>query len=294
MKLNLLLIIGAVLFAPILSHAKINIFACEPEWAYLANQIGGDSVKTFSATTNKQNPHYISAKPSLMAKMRRADIVFCAGSALESGWLPVLLKAAGSAQVQPGNIGHFMASDYVQKLEVIDNPSLIDRSMGDIHPEGNPHVHLDPKRYLQIAAKFTQVLANIDKDNAAQYQSNLASFTKQWQNHIARWQTAASQLKGKKIIAYHKNYTYLADWLKLDVVATLEPKPGINPSVQHLSNLVTQYQNADIHKIIYASHESGKAAKWLSNKINIEQVKLPYSDKDNMVKVFDQIIELLK
>ena len=125
---------------------KVKVFACEPEWAALAQEVGGDKVEAFSATSALQNPHYIRARPSLISKVRKADLLVCSGASLEIGWLPVLLKKA-SSDLQPGSVGYLMASNLVSMLEV---PVVVDRSMGDIHPEGNPHVHLNPYNLIIV------------------------------------------------------------------------------------------------------------------------------------------------
>ena len=142
--------------------------------------------------------------------MRKADLVFCSGASLESGWLPLLLTRAGKPSVQQSAEGHLMASDYVQKLEVMQEA---DRSMGHVHPEGNPHVHLNPHNVLDIAEVLADRLFLIDQANRATYEANLASFKNNWQAGIAKWEREGSVLKGRNIVVYHKNWSYLADWL---------------------------------------------------------------------------------
>src|SRR4051795_4208995 len=140
-----------LLFAVLCSSgasAAVNVFACEPEWASLAQELGGDKVSVVSATTARQDPHHIEARPSLIARMRSADLVVCSGSELEIGWLPLLLTQSGNGRVRPGSPGYIEASQYVVKLEV---PRVVDRSMGDVHPGGNPHVHTDPRNIAKVA-----------------------------------------------------------------------------------------------------------------------------------------------
>src|SRR3954471_5690754 len=122
------------------ASAALNVFACEPEWASLAQELGGDKVSVFSATTALQDPHRLEARPSLIARVRTADLLVCTGAELEVGWLPLLLTQSGNPRVQPGSSGYLEASQHVAKLEI---PQIVDRSLGDIHPSGNPHVHLD-------------------------------------------------------------------------------------------------------------------------------------------------------
>lgn len=135
--------------------AALNIFACEPEWASLANELGGERVKTYSATTAYQDPHHIEARPSLIAKVRRADLLVCSGADLEVGWLPLLQRQASNAKVLPNSLGYFEASSMVERLDI---PVKVERSMGDVHAAGNPHVHLDPRRIQIIAKHYSSVL----------------------------------------------------------------------------------------------------------------------------------------
>src|SRR5437588_11111701 len=130
------------------ASAALNVFACEPEWAALAQELGGDKVSIYSATPARQDPHRIEARPSLIARIRGANLVVCSGSELEVGWLPLLLTQSGNDRIQPGSPGFLEASQFVIKLEV---PRVVDRSLGDIHPAGNPHVHLDPRNIARVA-----------------------------------------------------------------------------------------------------------------------------------------------
>ena len=154
-------------------YAQLNVFACEPEWKALVEVLGGEHVQAFSATTAYQDPHYIEARPSLIAKARQADLLVCAGAGLEEGWLPTLLLKANNRNIQPGTSGYFMATDYVLLKEI---PTSIDRSQGHIHAAGNPHIHLDPRNMLIIAQPLVERLIEIDPANQADYQQNYDAF----------------------------------------------------------------------------------------------------------------------
>ncbi|HEY5898731.1 MAG TPA: zinc ABC transporter substrate-binding protein, partial [Burkholderiales bacterium] len=190
--------------------AALNVFACEPEWAALAQELGGDKVSTFSATTALQDPHRIEARPSLISRIRGADLVVCSGSELEVGWLPVLLRQSGNGRVQPGAPGYLEASQYVPKLEV---PRVVDRSMGDIHPGGNPHVHTDPRNIAKIATVLAARLAQLDAANAATYRARSEDFAQRWRSAMEKWQQRGARLKGVPVIEHHKTFTYLIHWL---------------------------------------------------------------------------------
>ncbi len=290
-----IIVVGLLSAAPFMAQAKVNIFACEPEWAALAEEIGGDTVKAFAATHAKQDPHHIRARPSLIAKARHADLLLCSGAGLEAGWLPLLLQKAG-ANVQPGAAGYLMASEFVPILET---PVTIDRSMGDVHPEGNPHVHLNPHNIVLVANELTKRLATIDAPNAALYHSNLQNFTARWQQAIATWETQAQSLKGKKIVVHHRALSYLLDWLGMEAVASLEPKPGIPPTASHLGKLLQQLNATPANAILRTAYEPDDASEWLSGKTKTPALVLPYTiDGDaksgDLFALFNQSISLLK
>ena len=184
------------------SFAKINIFTCLPEWSSLAQEIAQDKANIFSATNHNEDPHYVQAKPSLIAKIRNADLVFCSGASLEEGWLPLLLQKTYKTSTKKGEIGYFMASDFVEKLEVINDKS-ISRAMGHIHPQGNPHIHLNPHNIAKVAQEFTRRLKIIDPDNSEFFENNYQEFSKKWQLSIKKWQKKAENLKKMPIIVQH-------------------------------------------------------------------------------------------
>jgi len=264
----------ALLCTPLPALAALNVFACEPEWAALAQELGGDKVSVVSATTARQDPHHIEARPSLIARMRSADLVVCSGSELEIGWLPLLLTQSGNARVQPGTPGYLEASRYVVRLEV---PRVLDRSMGDVHPGGNPHIHTDPRNIAKVAAVLAQRLAELDGANAASYRARAESFDKRWQGAIRRWEEQAVSLKGMPIVEHHKDFTYLVQWLGLREVGNLEPRPGIPPSTAHLAELVQQMKQAPAKRIVYSSYNDPKAAAFLSQRTGIPSVMLPFT-----------------
>ncbi len=274
------------------AQAQIQVFACEPEWAALIQALGGDAVKVYSATTAQQDPHHIQARPSLIAKVRRADLLVCTGAELETGWLPLLLRKSGNGKVQPGQQGYFLAADQVSLLE---KPAVLDRSLGDIHASGNPHIHFDPHRILQIANALGNRLITVDTANRELYQKNLKGFTAQWQQAIARWEQIAQPLRGKPIVVSHNSWIYLEQWLGLKQVAVLEPKPGIPPSSSHLSKLLSVLQKSPADIILIASYQNDRSARWLSQKTGVPVVKLAFSPTENqtLIQWFDQIMSQL-
>ncbi|PHS72031.1 MAG: zinc ABC transporter substrate-binding protein [Cycloclasticus sp.] len=274
------------------AYAQVNVFACEPEWAALTQQLGGNAVKVFSATTNQQDPHHIQARPSLIAKVRRADLLVCTGAELEIGWLPLLLRKSGNGKILSGQAGHFMAADQVVLLE---KPAALDRALGDIHAAGNPHIHLDPRRIQKIANALTQRLIEIDPTNSTLYQQNGQDFTQQWQQAIKKWHQTAKILRGKRIVVSHNSWAYLEQWLGLKKVATLEPKPGIPASSTHLSKLLTQLKQNPAEMILSVTYQNQKPAHWLSKKTTMPVINLSFSPAENetLVVWFGQIVDQL-
>lgn len=288
--------LGVLMASPSSAQAQVNIFACEPEWAALASEIGGDLVDVTSATNAKQDVHHIRAKPSLLAAMRKADLVFCSGASLEIGWLPILIKKAGGPDVQQETIGWLMASDYVEKLGMVEH---VDRAMGHIHPEGNPHVHLDPRNISIIAAVVAERLYLLDADNAQIYERNLAAFQSRWQSLISQWEADAASLKGRKVVVYHNAWAYLLDWLGMDIIASLEPKPGVPPTASHLETVLGQVKGQRVQAILVSPYEDEDAAEWLAGKADIPVVHLPFTvggndAADDLAALFTETIRLLK
>jgi len=254
--------------------AKVNVLACEPEWAALVSQLGAPHIIVTSATTALQDPHQIEARPSLTAKARRADLIVCTGAELEDGWLPMIQQKANNPNILKGKPGYFMAADYVKLLDV---PTKLDRIHGDVHADGNPHIQLDPRNYLPIAKALSARLAQIDPQNATSYEANYQLFKKDWEQSLVKWQQQAKSLKAMPIVVHHHSWVYLNDWLGLEQVTTLEPKPGIPPSASHLGEVLAQVNHKDIKAIICSPYESQNAAKWLSQKSNIPVVVLPFT-----------------
>ncbi len=268
------LLLAALLTALAAPASALNIFACEPEWAALSQELAGDKADIYAATTALQDPHHVQARPSLISHARRAQLVVCTGAELEIGWLPVILRESGNPDIAPGKPGNFEATRYVTLREV---PTVISRSEGDVHPEGNPHIQLDARNYLPIAQALTARLAQLDPDNAAFYQSRLKDFTQRWQTAIARWEKQAAPLRGQPIVVHHKAYAYLDNWLGLKEVAELEPKPGMQPSVAHMSQVLQQLQRQPARMVVRAAYQSPEPSAWLSERAHIPAVELPFS-----------------
>ncbi len=256
------------------ANAALRVLATTPEWGALTTELAGDKVNVYTATSAFQDVHRIDAKPSLVARARSADLVVATGAQLEIGWLPVLLQESGNGKIQPGNPGYFEADQQLRLLEV---PTSVDRSLGDIHPLGNPHAHLDPHNIAAVAAALTTRLATLDAANAQFYQARGADFQARWKDAIARWETQAAPLKGVGVVVIHRDQAYLCNWLGLKELAAIEPKPGVPPSAGYLAELVTKLTSTPPKMILRNAYNDPKAVDWLSGRIHAPVVLLPYS-----------------
>lgn len=277
------------------AQAKLDVFACEPEWRALALEIGGEKLRAKSATTAFQDPHHVEARPSLIVQTRRADFLFCTGAELEIGWLPLLLQRSGNLRIGPGNPGHLMAAEQVETIEV---PDQVDRSQGDVHAAGNPHVHLDPERLLAIAEIFADRLIQLEPGNKAHWRLGLEEFSVRWLAAVDDWAARAAPLRGSKVMVYHKNWSYLLEWLGITAVADLEPKPGIPPSSGHLASLVQVAKSEQPIAILVANYQDRKGADWLSEKTGVPVIELPFTvgggdGVDDLFTLYDTLIQSL-
>ena len=255
-------------------HAALNVLACEPEWGALAQILGGEQVSIYNATTALQDPHYIQARPSLVARARAADLLLCTGGELEIGWLPILLRQSGNPKIQAGQPGYFEATAYVRKLEI---PTRLDRADGDVHAGGNPHIQTDPRNFLPVAQALAQRLAQLDPAQAAVYAARHQAFVTRWQAAIRQWEIQAAPLKGVPIVVQHKGFPYLQQWLGLREVATLEPKPGVEPNSGYLAQVLANLQRQPAKMVIRAAYNDGRASTWLTEHAKIPSVVLPYT-----------------
>ena len=254
--------------------ARLNVFACEPEWASLAEELGGNKVSVYQATSPKQDPHRVEARPSLVARMRSADLLVCTGADLEVGWLPVLIQSAGNRNIQSGQPGHFLASEFVDRLDI---PEKVDRAMGDVHPAGNPHVQLNPHNIASIAQALSERFAQIDSASADYYKSRADAFRARWRDAIARWEHEGAGLKGLRVVTYHRDSVYLVAWLGLVLPMTIEPKPGIPPSAGHLSDLLSKLKAEPVDAIVRMAYNEPKAPEWLGERTGLPVVELPFT-----------------
>jgi zinc/manganese transport system substrate-binding protein len=291
--LRLAVVLMAIAATP--ASAALNVFATVPEWAALAREIGGDKLNVFAATNALQDPHRIEAKPSLIARARSAQLVIATGADLEVGWLPVVLREAGNAAIQPGQPGYLEAASTVRLLEV---PARLDRADGDVHPGGNPHIQTDPRNFLKVADALTARLIQLDPANASAYKAGLARFTERWKASMGRWEQAAAPLRGIPVWVQHRSFAYLADWLGLKELGALEPKPGVEPSSAHLAGILERQKATPARLILRAAYARPTASEWLGERAHLPVVVLPFTvggdaEAGDLFALFDDTIRRL-
>ena len=290
---NLFALLLAVFALP--AFAALNIFATVPEWAALAKEIGGGRVTVHAATTGLQDPHRIDAKPSLIAKARSANLVVATGAELEIGWLPVVLRESGNRNIQPGVPGYFEAASVVTMLDV---PKVLDRAHGDVHAGGNPHIQTDPRNIQKVADALAARMIELDPAEAMAYRTGLQEFAAKWRTALLRWEKEAAPLKGVPVLVQHAAFPYMNQWLGLKEVATLEPKPGIEPSAAYLSEIVARQKNEPARMVLHPAYQHDGPSRWVAERAKIPAVVLPFTvggtpEATDLVALFDDTLRRL-
>lgn len=222
-------------------YAKVNIVVSYGYIESIVKEIGKDKVDVFSISSSRyQDPHYVVPKPSYVVKLSKADLLIINGASLEIGFIPVLIKQANNPKINPGNIGYLELSNY---FDLIDKPKLLSRDLGDIHPEGNPHFYLDPYNIIPIANIIYLKLSEIDKTNQSFYEKNFENFKQNFSTKLSEWDKKMENFKGVKVFQYHSLYDYFLRRYGIELVANLEPKPGIPPTPKYIENLLEIAKN---------------------------------------------------
>lgn len=290
---NLFALLLAVFALP--ASAALNIFATVPEWGALAKEIGGGRVTVYSATHGLQDPHRIEARPSLIARARSANLVVATGAELEVGWLPLVLRDSGNRAIQPGQSGYFEAASAVTMLDV---PKVLDRARGDVHAGGNPHIQTDPRNILKVAEALTARMIELDPAEAMAYKTGLQEFSGKWRAAMVRWEREAAPLKGVPVLVQHEAFPYMVQWLGLQVVATLEPKPGVEPSGAYLADVLARLTMKPVRMVLRPAYQHDAASRWIAERAKIPAVTLPFTiggtpEASDLVALFDDTLRRL-
>lgn len=268
-------------------YAKVNIVVSYGYIESIVKEIGKDKVDVFSISSSRyQDPHYVVPKPSYVVKLSKADLLIINGASLEIGFIPVLIKQANNPKINPGNIGYLELSNY---FDLIDKPKLLSRDLGDIHPEGNPHFYLDPYNIIPIANIIYLKLSEIDKTNQSFYEKNFENFKQNFSTKLSEWDKKMENFKGVKVFQYHSLYDYFLRRYGIELVANLEPKPGIPPTPKYIENLLEIAKNEKVFFILQDYYHKDNYSKYISSKTNLKILYLPHDDQ-NIYKLFDEIV----
>ena len=279
------------------AEGEVRIVTTTPDLAAIAQAVGGDRSDVRSIAKGYQDPHYVEAKPSYMRILNRADLLIYTGLELEVGWLPLLIQGARNPQVVPGAAGHLEASGGVRILEV---PSgQVDRSMGDIHPEGNPHYMLDPRNGLIVARTIAAKLKALSPGDAEVFERNLAKFQEDLNRKIADWEVRTAAFRGRKIVTYHKQWEYLTDWIGVEIADQVENKPGIPPGPRHIANLTARMKAEGIRVLLCSNCVDPKLAERVAERTGVRVLILPISvggepGIDTYADLFENIVSRLE
>ena len=254
------------------AHAKLNVVATLPDFASLAEEIGGDKVKVTSLARGTEDPHFVDAKPSFIRVLNQADALIEGGAELELGWLPPLVQNARNPRILPNAPGHIVLA---RGLRLLDVPTKLDRSQGDVHAAGNPHFNLDPANFKTMATSIAEGFGRLDPANQSVYQANLRSFGERLDQKMAAWAKLAEPLRGVKVITYHKSFEYLAARYGFEIFDQIEPKPGIEPTPTHINALVPKAKSAGVKLVLMEPNRSRKTPQFVADAVAVKLVVCP-------------------
>jgi zinc/manganese transport system substrate-binding protein len=240
------------------AQAKLNVVATTADFAAIAREIGGDKIELTTLAKPTEDPHFVDAKPSFIVKLNHADVLIEGGAELEIGWLPALLDQSRNEKLAAGAPGHVSC---VQGIQLLDVPSALDRSKGDIHAAGNPHYTTDPVNAKIIALNIANALCALDAKSCDTYRANLKTFTDALDAKLIEWQKTLEPFKGQEVVAYHDSWPYFGERFGLKIDMFLEPKPGIPPTPAHLADVIVKMKQDNVHVIIVDPYLNRKTAE---------------------------------
>jgi len=266
------ILIGSLFFCSV-AWAKVDVVTTTTTLKSLAQYIGGDRVNVISITKGSQDPHYIEAKPSYMVKLRGAELLMVVGLDLEVGWIDNIARGSRNPKVLPGNLGYFNAGLMIHPIEVPEG--RIDRSLGDIHPGGNPHFYLDPKRMKKIAKMLSLRLSALDPEGKKDYENNLKVFETQVNKKLLSWKDRVKGASVKKVITYHRTINYFLNRFGVKFAAAIESKPGVPPTAKQILSLIKLIKAQKIKCILVESFFELKAAQRIQKDTNVKVIRVP-------------------
>jgi zinc/manganese transport system substrate-binding protein len=257
------------------AHAKLNVVATLPDFGAIAREIGGDKVQVTSIARGTEDPHFVDAKPSYIRALNQADVLIEGGAELEVGWLPPLVNGARNAKILADAPGHVIVSAGIRLLEVPTGP--VDRSMGDVHPYGNPHYWLDPVNGRLIAKVLADRFSQLDPANAAAYGANLKKFVERLDQKLEDWTKLLAPYRGTKVVTYHKSFEYLLDRFGFSLAGTIEPKPGVEPSPSYINALIPRAKDANVRLLLIEPFRPHKTPAYVAQAAGATLLVLPQS-----------------
>jgi zinc/manganese transport system substrate-binding protein len=278
------------------ARAEIKVVATVPGLAALAREVAGPLASVKSLTRSSQDPHFVDARPSLALDLNRANLLLVVGLELEMGWLPTLLTGARNKEIMTGSRGYLDCSQFVNLMEVHTQP--VDRSMGDIHPGGNPHYLGDPRVAADVARGIAMRLGVIDPTHQGQYQEGLAAFLKRLDSARQGWEKRLAPFRGVAVIAYHKTWVYVASWVGMVDVGFLEPKPGIPPNPSHVAQLLVLARARKVRAVVQEEYYPESTSKVLAARIPANLVRVPggpdFQSGQSYFDYVDRLVSLLE
>ena len=260
------------LFLTTLAFGSINIDTTYSTLGAVAQKVGGNNVSVTVLGSPKYDPHFIVPKPSLLSKLRRADLLIINGGGLELGWLPPLLRNANNAKIQNGAKGFLDMSHYVHMIDV---PASVSRAFGDVHAQGNPHYSTDPYVVLTMAKAIEKKLAQLDPENEKVYKENLDVFIKEWNVYLKKLDAKMKMCSDKKVIQYHELFNYFLKRYNYKRVGNIEPLPGIAPSSKHTIQLINAMKSSGVKIILQDVYHEKKTAQFIASKTGAKVVIIP-------------------
>ena len=255
---------------------KIKVLTTTEDLKSIAEYIGGDKVTVDSLARGYQDPHYLEARPSFMMKAKNADLFIRIGLELEIGYEELIIDGSRNQKIRIGQLGHLDASEGVSLLEV-PTTTKVDRSMGDVHPMGNPHYWLDPENVKIVAYNISNRLSRFSPENARYFQENLRIFNKKMDEKMTGWNKKMAPFKGSGVAIYHRSWPYFADRFGLVVACELEPKPGIPPSPAHLKEVIDIMKRDKINVILMEVFYDEKPAQFVAGQTGAKVIVVPNS-----------------
>jgi len=293
-KQILVLVVVVLMCLPVI-NAKLRVVTSYGYIADIVKNIGGDRVNVTALGKGYKDPHFITPRPSFIAKIRKADLLIINGGQLEIGWIPPIIKKANNPDINPGNKGFL---DLFSFIDAIDVPREVSRAHGDVHPDGNPHFHLNPENILVISKAIKNKMVELDISQREYFTKRYDRFVTMWKNKINEWKNLLKIFRGKNVVQYHKNFNYFLQAFGFKQLGTLEPVPGIPPTTKHILDMIEIIKHKGAEFIVHDVYHMKKPSEFVSKKTGVKLVVLPhdvgsFEKVKDIVSLFDEIVRRL-